>query len=165
MDTGTIDSKVKSGEHPWGDRGQVILLVVFLAVWVLDSYVVRFSTGLSHIVPLAVRLAAAAAVLAVSVLLMRSAHAYLEHGALNTGVVSSGAFRYVRHPLYLGSMLFYLALAIATVSLLSLLVFLVIVVFYDYIARYEERLLETKYGDGYRAYLRVTGRWIPRPGR
>jgi len=33
------------------------------------------------------------------------------------GVVSSGAFRHLRHPLYLGSVLFYLGLALATASL------------------------------------------------
>jgi protein-S-isoprenylcysteine O-methyltransferase Ste14 len=81
---------------------------------------------------------------------------------MNTGVVSTGAFRHVRHPLYLGSALFSLGLAVATASLLSMLVWLVIAVFYDRIATYEERLLEANFGDEYRAYRRTTGKWLPR---
>jgi protein-S-isoprenylcysteine O-methyltransferase Ste14 len=35
-------------------------------------------------------------------------------------------------------------------------------VFYNYIAGYEEKLLETKFGDSYREYERRTGKWLPR---
>ena len=154
--------KEKNGEHPWGDAGQLILLVVFIAVWAFDSFALRFSTGPSRFVPLAVRLALSAIVFVLSLLLIRSVHGILDHDARPSGVIGTGSFRYVRHPLYLGSMLFYLALVIATASLLSLIVLLAICLFYDFIARYEERLLAERYGDEYRAYCARTGRWFPR---
>lgn len=39
--------KEKNGEHPFGDTGQLILLVLFLLIWVVDSFFLRISTFLS----------------------------------------------------------------------------------------------------------------------
>ena len=78
------------------------------------------------------------------------------------GVVTSGAFRYVRHPLYLGSMLLFFCLAAAMASLFSVALCAGIVVFYNHIADYEERLLCEKYGSEYWGYTAETGRWWPR---
>lgn len=155
----------RHGEHPHGDAGQLALLIVFLAVWGLDSFVLRISTGLSRFVPLPVRLGAGAVLLGLSIALVGAAHPFIGHGERSPGVVTTGPFRLVRHPLYLGCVLFYLALAVATASLLSLIAWLVIALFYGYIAGYEERLLESRYEDEYRRYRESTGKWIPRPRR
>jgi hypothetical protein len=48
--------KKKNGEHPSGDVGQMILLVVFLIVWLGDSFIYHKSTFLSVYVPLYLRL-------------------------------------------------------------------------------------------------------------
>jgi protein-S-isoprenylcysteine O-methyltransferase Ste14 len=77
-------------------------------------------------------------------------------------VVSDGAFGHVRHPLYLGSVLFYFSLAVSTASLAALALTLVIFAFYDHIATYEESWLEGRYGEAYRAYRSRTGKWGPR---
>jgi protein-S-isoprenylcysteine O-methyltransferase Ste14 len=37
----------------------------------------------------------------------------------------------------------------------------VIFLFYNYIAGYEERLMETKFGEDYASYKKRTGRWVP----
>jgi hypothetical protein len=42
-------------EHPLNDRGQGVFLVVYLAVWSLDSFVFRFSTWFGGVVPIFVR--------------------------------------------------------------------------------------------------------------
>jgi protein-S-isoprenylcysteine O-methyltransferase Ste14 len=82
-----------------------------------------------------------------------------------TKVVSSGAFRYVRHPLYLGCLLFYLGLAVSTASIFSLALSVVIFVFYNYIGSFEERLLDKKFGEEYTKYKRRTGKWVPGIGK
>jgi hypothetical protein len=46
----------RHGEHPYGDLGQIIILLVFLAIWILDSFVFRYSTFLSASVPIYLRL-------------------------------------------------------------------------------------------------------------
>jgi hypothetical protein len=47
--------KEKNGEHPFGDSGQVILLVLFLRIWVVDSFFLRISTFLYNDISLLVR--------------------------------------------------------------------------------------------------------------
>jgi len=142
--------KEKKGEHPFGDAGQLILLVVFLVVWAADSFFLRLSTFLSDYVPLYLRLAVLGLTLIAAVYLLRSGHVVVGHERRPAGVVDTGAFGYVRHPLYLASILTYFGLTVSTASLLSLAVFVGVFVFHDYIAGYEEKLMEAKFGEEYR---------------
>jgi len=64
--------------------------------------------------------------------------------------------------LYLASLLFYFGLAVSTACLFCFGLLLVMVFFYDYIARYEEKLLEVKYGEDYLHYKKNTGKWVPK---
>jgi protein-S-isoprenylcysteine O-methyltransferase Ste14 len=77
------------------------------------------------------------------------------------GLVTTGAFGYVRHPLYLASILFYLSLATTTASLLSLALWAGIALFYNRIASYEDHALEAKYPREYSRYREKTGKWLP----
>jgi protein-S-isoprenylcysteine O-methyltransferase Ste14 len=154
--------KEKNGEHPWGDAGQLIALGLFLVVWVGDSFFLHVSTFLSDYVPLAVRLAVLGLALITAVLLFRSGHVVVSHEQRPSGVVTTGAFRYVRHPLYLASMLGYIGLTAATFSLFSFVLLVGIWIFHNHIAGYEEELLEAKFGEAYRTYKQRTGKWLPK---
>lgn len=156
--------KEKNGEHPAGDTGQLVLLVVFLVTWVGDSFFLHKTTVLSGSIPLLLRLGVMALFLAAAGLLSKSGHVVVSREQRPSTVVSTGAFRYVRHPLYLGSILSYTGVTISTTSLMSLALLVVIFVFYNYIATYEERLLEIRFGEEYRGYKRRTGKWIPKVG-
>ncbi|MEJ2069511.1 MAG: isoprenylcysteine carboxylmethyltransferase family protein [Syntrophobacterales bacterium] len=158
-DRGTLPEK--NGEHPYGDAGQLILLGLFLVVWVGDSFFVQSSTFLANYVPLFLRLIILVLSLAAAFALVRSGHVVVSHGERSTAVVSTGAFQYVRHPLYLGCLLFYFGLACATASLWSLALLVGIFLFYNYIAGYEEELLEARFGESYRTYKEKTGKWLP----
>jgi len=153
--------KKKSGEHPFGDIGQMILLGLFLVVWVVDSFFLGISTFLSDYVPIYIRLVIMCFVLVTAVYLVRSGHVAVDHEQHPTSIVSTGAFRYVRHPLYLGSILFYLGLSVSTASLFSLVLLVVIFIFYNYIASFEEKLLDDRFGEDYRKYKKRTGKWLP----
>jgi hypothetical protein len=48
--------KEKNGEHPFGDSGQLISLVLFLLIWVVDWFLLQISTFLSGSVSLYIRL-------------------------------------------------------------------------------------------------------------
>lgn len=152
----------KNGEHPFGDTGQLISLGVFLVVWVGDSFLLHLSTFLSHWVPLSVRLVFLGLSLLTAAYLARTGHMVVGQKQRPNHVVASRAFRYVRHPLYLASLLTYLGLAISTLSLFSFGLWIGIFGFHDYIARCEEQLLETKFGEAYQAYKKRTGKWLPR---
>ena len=157
--------KEKDGEHPLGDVGQLVLFVVFMAVWGAHSFVLRKSTYLSERAPFLIRLAISGLALVTTAYLFGCGHVVVSRRPRPSAVVSTGAFRHVRHPLYLGSILFYFALAVSTVSILSLALLPVIFAFYNYIASYEEKLLEIKFGDTYISYRKKTGKWVPRIGR
>jgi protein-S-isoprenylcysteine O-methyltransferase Ste14 len=160
-----VTMKKKNGEHPFGDAGQLILLGLFLIVWAVDSFFLRKSTFLSDYVPLYIRLVILGLALITATYLFMSGHTVVSHERRPAGLVSTGAFRYVRHPLYLASILFYVGLAVSTASLFSLALLVVIFVFYNYIVSYEEKLLEVRFGEGYRSYKKSTGKWVPRIGR
>ncbi len=155
----------KNGEHPYGDVGQLILLGLFLAVWAGDSFFLHYSTFLANYLPLPFRLLIMALALVPAFLLAKSGHVVISHGShghLPQALVETGAFRYVRHPLYLASLLTYFGLAVATASLLSLALLIVIICFYDFLASYEEKLLEDLFGQSYRTYKQKTGKWLPK---
>ncbi len=160
---GHEDRNDLAGEHVLGDLGQLILLAIFLLVWILDSFVLEYSTFLLVYVPVSVRIGAALVLMLCSVHLVRSG-LRIVFGELREqpAVIRKGVFKIVRHPIYLGSILFFLALWMTTLSLVSALVWIGIVAFYDFIARYEEKLLVNKFGADYNQYMRDVPRWIPK---
>jgi len=157
--------KEKNGEHPFGDAGQLILLALFIILWILDSFFLQTPTFVSDYIPLYVRVLFLGVTLVTAVYLSLSGHDAVRREQRGTKVVSSGAFRYVRHPLYSACLLFYLGLAVSTTSVFSLAFFVVIFVFYNYIASFEERLLDEKFGEEYKKYKRRTGKWVPGIGK
>lgn len=152
------------GEHPFGHTGQFISLFVFLTVWITDSFIVRASTFLSAEVSLIIRLSCLGVILILAFFLSQSGHQVVPHKKQNEDLMTTGAFHYVRHPLYLSGLLLYLGLSVSTASLLSTAVFVGIFIFYDYIASYEEKQLEIKNGQAYLQYKQKTGKWLPRIG-
>jgi protein-S-isoprenylcysteine O-methyltransferase Ste14 len=153
--------KTKNGEHPWGDTGQLIWFLLFMVLWATDSFFLEMSTFLSVYVPLYFRLLVMTLAMMIAAYLAKSGHVVASHEQRPAGVVSTGAFRYVRHPLYLASLLFYFGLGVSTACLFSFGLLLVIFLFYDHIANYEENVLEGKYGQDYLLYKKNTGKWIP----
>lgn len=154
--------KEKKGEHPFGDAGQLILFCLFAVAWVSDSFFLRKMTFLAGDIPLYVRLALFGLLFIAGLLLFRSSHFVVEGEKRPDYVVNSGAYKYIRHPMYMAAILTYLGLTIATASRASLIMFAVIFIFYNYIASYEEKILENKFGKAYKEYMTRTGRWIPR---
>ena len=155
--------KRENDEHPFGDAGQLILFFLFLILWAGDSFFLGKSTFLSKYVPLSVRIVIMSLAMIAALYLGKSGHAVASREDRPGGVVSAGAFRYVRHPLYLACLLFYLGLAVSTASLLSLALLVGIFFFYNHIASFEEKVLESKYREHYVAYKNRTGKWIPKP--
>lgn len=150
-------------EHPWGDRGQIVALAVFLAVWALDSFLLRFTIFLAREVGLYIRLGASGLVLASALYFMQGGHrAAGHHSRASQGLITDGAFARVRHPLYAGSLMFTLSLVIATLSLVSLAIWAATFAFYDVIASYEERRLVEAFGPAYQAYRAKVPKWVPR---
>lgn len=79
----------------------------------------------------------------------------------NRGVVCSGVYRFVRHPIYLGYLITHVGFAIANPSTWNLVVLLVADVALLFRAKREERTLAAD--DAYRSYMdRVRWRIVPK---
>jgi protein-S-isoprenylcysteine O-methyltransferase Ste14 len=79
-------------------------------------------------------------------------------------LVTTGPYRWVRHPFYVAAGTGFLAVSMMTanwfVAVIGFLVFILLVV---RTRKEEEKLLE-RFGDDYRQYMQKTGRFIPRIG-
>jgi len=45
-----------AGEHPRGDLGQVILFVIFMVLWIADSFFLNYTDFISKTIPLFIRI-------------------------------------------------------------------------------------------------------------
>jgi len=90
----------------------------------------------------------------------RARSSVLPHRA-TTALVTTGPFRITRNPLYLAMGLLLAGVAFTVNSLMMLLVIVpwTVVMRHGVIAR-EERYLEGKFGEDYRAYCRRVRRWL-----
>lgn len=152
-----------TGEHKIGDTGQLILLFLFLGVWISDSFVWHYSTFLQERLPDYLRVSMAAGVLILAWYLARKGmKAVFGSQRSEPGVIDSGVFKLVRHPIYTGAILFYLGASLITLSIASALFLVPIITFYILIARYEERILAEEFGEDYLTYKKKTGMLFPK---
>lgn len=151
------------GEHTLSDLGQVILLIIFLIVWIADSFFVHYSTFLSNYVSLWIRIPVATILLVMAGILARKGlNIVFGETREKPAVIRKCVFNLVRHPIYLGAILFYLGLIMLTLSLAATAVWIIIILFYHFISRHEEKLLLEKFGKDYEDYMREVPMWIPR---
>jgi len=159
-------SNTRNGEHAFTDIGQMVLLIVFLAVWITDSFIFRYSMKAGEAVPLYVRLPLAVLLFAGSVALVRpSFKAVFGTPGEPSSIVTKGVYRIVRHPMYFGAWLFVLGIWVTTLSIASLGVVAVLYLFYLYVARHEEVYLEQKYPGEYAEYASKVPMLFPLPKR
>jgi protein-S-isoprenylcysteine O-methyltransferase Ste14 len=152
-----------TGEHGLGDAGQAFFACLFGVVWVADTYFFRYTTFLNEYIPSIVRVVLGIAFLIISVYLASTGMVIVfGAGRRNTGVIREGVFNYVRHPIYLSEILFYLGLLMFSMSLAAVIVWLMTIGFIHYISRHEEKLLLARFGVDYKQYMQDVPMWIPR---
>jgi protein-S-isoprenylcysteine O-methyltransferase Ste14 len=154
-------------EHPINDKVQPVFLVVYLGVWGLDSFVFHFSTVFTEVIPVLVRLVLGILSFLVGIYLVAKSEAAIFGGTLvgrmgEPKFITSGVYAWVRHPMYLRSMLVLLGFFFTTLSLLSLLMWIGLFPFYDRMATYEERDLIRILGQQYLNYQKRVPKWLIR---
>jgi protein-S-isoprenylcysteine O-methyltransferase Ste14 len=152
------ERKFIAEEHPEGDKFQLMMLGVFLAIWITDSFVVR-ATILTSLGPWYLRTGAGALVVLAGVYLVNKSHK-LVIDSDELRLIDWGVYSLARHPMYLGIMLVYIGLAVSTVSTASLLILVGIFYVYDRIAEYEETQIIETMGEQYLEYREKTRRWL-----
>lgn len=77
------------------------------------------------------------------------------------GLVTTGLYRYLRHPQYTGIFLFTLGWIVHWPSLITLALWPILVAAYVWLALKEEREARDEFGDAYGEYVRRTARFLP----
>lgn len=136
-------------------------LVIALVMDVIAPAPIALFEGAARWVAAAIALMLGVALAGGGMALFRRAGTNVQTHMPSTTVVTSGLYRFSRNPIYLGLTALYLGLAFATSRgwALILLPPLMAVLRYGVIAR-EERYLEAKFGDDYRAYKARVRRWL-----
>jgi protein-S-isoprenylcysteine O-methyltransferase Ste14 len=153
-------------EHPLCDKIQLLMLVLFFAVWGIDTlsfFIFGYSTVIFEALAFPLFFAGTLLFLCLSVYLVSKSHKeVLDQVQDPPKLVDSGVYAWVRHPMYLGTMLFCLAFLFISVSLVSCVILASFFIFYDRMATYEEKSLAEILGEEYTAYQKRVSKWLPR---
>jgi len=145
------------------------MFILFFSVWGIDSlsaFTLGISTVLIEFTSLPIRLFPAVFSFIVGAYLTVKSHEAIfgEKGG-KPELIDSGVYSLVRHPMYLGILLFCLAFFFVIPSLLSLVVWAIFFITYDKMVTYEEKDLIRLLGGEYIDYKRRVPKWCPRPKR
>jgi protein-S-isoprenylcysteine O-methyltransferase Ste14 len=80
----------------------------------------------------------------------------------NNVVITGGPYSWIRHPLYMALMLFFIGLSLVSGFSLFLLLASLSIPFFNNAARKEEAIMVQHFGDEYSEYMKCTGRFFPR---
>ena len=152
-----------AGEYRWGDSGQLLFVVVFIAGMLLDIFLLNISDSWQHTVPWYVRIVLFLPVFFMAGYFIQKAHKKVfEEERKKLMVINTDVYARLRHPMYFGSLLVYVSFVILSLSVIAAVIFVVVVLFYYYICRYEERLLVEKLGNEYKEYMKHVPMLFPK---
>ena len=152
-----------AGEYRWGDVGQIILFIIFIIGMVSDLFFIKVSSSWQDVIPWYVSVIIFITLIFISGYLAQSGlKKVFKEERKELEVISSGVFGVVRHPIYLGSILIFLSFTVLSLSIIALIIWFVIIIFYYCLCRYEEKLLIGKLGKKYRDYMKEIPMLIPR---
>jgi protein-S-isoprenylcysteine O-methyltransferase Ste14 len=152
-------------EHPICDKLQLPMILLFFVVWGIDTlsfFVFEFSTVVIEVLSLPVLFVGTIVFLFLSFYLVSKSHkAVLEQVHDPPQLVDSGVYAWVRHPMYLGTLLFCLSFLFISFSLAAIVFWIAFFIFYDRMATYEEKSLAEILGESYIAYQKCVSKWVP----
>ena len=146
-----------------GSRGEgwVFLQLVLFLLFILAPQVgPAWPASITFRIVGAVVLLGGFAVLTYSVFSLGRALTPFPRPLPNAELVTSGAYRFVRHPMYFGLLLALLGFSLLSLSALRLILTLLFAVFFDRKASSEERWLAERYPQ-YRAYQVGVKKLVP----
>lgn len=145
-------------ENPINDRAQVVFVLVFLIIWGIDSFLLHYGLNILGLISLLVSVPIGIVSFAVGVFFVRKSESVVFSNSEGK-VIDTGVYAKVRHPMYLGELLILLGFSIATLSILSFIVWVVFFVFLDKMATYEEKDLTRILGQKYSDYKKRVHKW------
>ena len=151
-----------AGEYRWGDTGQIVLIIVFIIGMTSDLFLIKISDSWQDIFAWYFRIAVFIPLLFIAgYFSQRAPKIVFQQERDEPIIIKTDVFAIIRHPMYFGSILIYLGFVILSFSLIAFIIFIIIVIFYFYLCRYEEQILIEKLGDQYKNYMKKVPMLIP----
>jgi len=77
------------------------------------------------------------------------------------GLVTDGIYKYIRHPQYLGIFLMMIGMLVQWPTIITLIMFPILLITYLRLAKREEKVMIEEFGEEYLAYMESTPAFIP----
>ncbi|MHA1670594.1 MAG: methyltransferase family protein [Promethearchaeota archaeon] len=150
-------------EIPHAHLYHVLLPIIFMVIWILDTNIFRISTILDNYFPFILRLIFFIVILIIAFSFIQISHKTLfKSHEPPTTLIDEGILGRTRNPMYFGILLIYVACIFLSISLISIGIFLLIFLIYNKMAIFEEKILEEKFGNEFRDYKKRVSRWFPK---
>jgi len=131
------------------------------ADWIAPTGLAAFLASQLRVGLAAALIASALTLAAVAVIQFRRARTHLEPWRPTTALITGGVYRLSRNPIYVALTLLYAGIAVAAASGWALAFLIPVLLVMEFgVVRREERYLETKFGETYRAYKAQVRRWF-----
>ncbi|MHA1729942.1 MAG: methyltransferase family protein [Promethearchaeota archaeon] len=140
----------------------LISTALFILSMILDTLVFKFSWFFINLFLPVIRISLFIVTIAVSIFLIRKSHSFLFGSKQSSTLITSGLFSHVRHPLYFGILLIYPAFIFLTMSIISIIPWIIIIFLVNKMANYEEKDLERIFGEKYLEYKKKVPKLFPR---
>jgi len=151
-----------SREMPHTHLYHILLPLIFMGIWMIDTFFLHLTTWLNFIVYPLVRLVFFIIIVCIGIIIIQLAHKTLFEGNKPSDtLLMEGILRHVRNPMYLGIILFYITILFLSISAISIIFFIFAILVYNKMVNYEENILEKKFGKEYIEYQKKVPKWIP----
>lgn len=141
------------------------MIILFFVVWVIDTisfFIFGYSTVVVGLISFPLLILPASVFLILSLYLVAKSHNVVFGGTNDhQKLLDSGVYAWVRHPMYLGILLFCLGFFFLSTSLISLGIWIAFFIIYDKMATYEEQDLVKILGKDYKFYQNRVSKWLP----
>lgn len=135
---------------------QLVLFVLYLFRFSIFDLVIHIAVRYTGLVLALIGLI----IIAASFLVLRKNLTPFPSPLQNGELVTTGIYKYIRHPIYTGILMLTFGYGLFSQNLLRLIIFLVLGSFFYFKSVYEEQLLLQKF-TGYKNYKSKTGRFLP----
>ena len=150
-------------EHPKTHLIHIICIFTFILVCISDSIFFNFTTFLINFIPWFIRIILCGIFIIIALIFMwLSGKAVFPNSQEGISLVKTGILAHVRHPMYLGTPLIFIAFIFLTLSLISIVPLIITLFFFNKMIKFEEKDLERKFGQEFLDYKKKVPRWFPR---
>lgn len=148
-------------EHQKSHIIQLLAMIIFFIIWIIDSFIFTFSTILTGYIPIIIQIIGFISFLTLGLILsFRAGHVIFQAENSNK-LITTGILSHTRHPLYLGVLIIYVGFIFLTMSLISIVGLIIAFLLYNYIASFEENELIEIFKEEYLDYKKRVPKWIP----